>query len=92
MFPVQFLTADNVLHDRGGLEAGERVIIHAAAGDVGSAAVQVAHDAIQNRETTGRSCWDPNRPRFLLADRCYFVPSTIEDAERFAATVFEPEQ
>lgn len=44
-FPVQFLTAYNVLHDWGGLEAGERVLIHAAAGGVGSAAVQLAHDA-----------------------------------------------
>ena len=41
-FPVQFLTAYNVLHDWGELEAGERVLIHAAAGGVGSAAVQLA--------------------------------------------------
>lgn len=44
-FPVQFLTAYNVLHEWGGLEAGERVLIHAAAGGVGSAAVQLADQA-----------------------------------------------
>lgn len=43
-FPVQFLTAYNVLHDWGRLEEGERVLIHAAAGGVGSAAVQLAAD------------------------------------------------
>jgi len=44
-FPVQFLTAHNCLHEWGGLESGERVLIHAAAGGVGSAAVQLASDA-----------------------------------------------
>lgn len=43
--PVQFLTAHGCLFDRGGLEAGERVLIHAAAGGVGSAAVQLASAA-----------------------------------------------
>ncbi|SEK53665.1 quinone oxidoreductase family protein [Haloferax larsenii] len=41
-FPVQFLTAHNCLHEWGGLEDGERVLIHAAAGGVGTAAVQLA--------------------------------------------------
>lgn len=40
--PVQFLTAHGCLFDRGGLEADENVLIHAAAGGVGSAAVQLA--------------------------------------------------
>jgi NADPH2:quinone reductase len=44
-FPVNFLTAHNVLFEWGGLEAGERVLIHAAAGGVGSAAVQLARTA-----------------------------------------------
>lgn len=43
--PVQFLTAHNALFEWGGLESGERVLIHAAAGGVGSAAVQLAADA-----------------------------------------------
>ena len=41
-FPVQFLTAHACLFAWGGLEAGERVLIQAAAGGVGTAAVQLA--------------------------------------------------
>jgi NADPH2:quinone reductase len=44
-FPVQFLTARNCLHEWGGLEEGESVLIHAAAGGVGTAAVQIASEA-----------------------------------------------
>lgn len=44
-FPVQWLTAHNCLHEWGGLEAGETVLVHAAAGGVGSAAVQLADEA-----------------------------------------------
>ncbi|MFD1512601.1 quinone oxidoreductase family protein [Halomarina rubra] len=44
-FPVQFLTAHNCLHEWGGLEEGEKVLIHAAAGGVGTAAVQIASEA-----------------------------------------------
>lgn len=40
--PVQFLTAHNVLHEWGGLEPGETVLINAGAGGVGSAAIQLA--------------------------------------------------
>lgn len=43
--PVQFLTAHGCLHRWGGLEGGERVLIHAAAGGVGTAAVQLADEA-----------------------------------------------
>jgi len=44
-FPVQWLTAHNCLFEWGGLEAGERVYAPAAAGGVGSAAVQLAAEA-----------------------------------------------
>jgi NADPH2:quinone reductase len=44
-FPVQFLTAQNCLHGWGGLEEGETVLVHAAAGGVGTAAVQLAREA-----------------------------------------------
>jgi NADPH2:quinone reductase len=44
-FPVQFLTAHNCLHEWGDLEEGESVLIHAAAGGVGTAAVQIAREA-----------------------------------------------
>ncbi len=44
-FPVQWLTAHNCLHEWGELSDGETVLIHAAAGGVGSAAVQLASEA-----------------------------------------------
>jgi len=44
-FPVQFLTAHHCLHEWGGLEADERVLVQAAAGGVGTAAVQLADAA-----------------------------------------------
>ncbi len=40
--PVVFLTAWYALHDLGSLRAGERLLVHAAAGGVGMAAVQIA--------------------------------------------------
>ncbi|MGW9433620.1 polyketide synthase dehydratase domain-containing protein, partial [Streptomyces decoyicus] len=40
--PVVFLTAYYALVDLGGLQAGESVLVHAAAGGVGMAAVQLA--------------------------------------------------
>ena len=44
-FPVQFLTAHNTLFEWGGLTEGESVLIHAAAGGVGTAATQLASRA-----------------------------------------------
>ncbi len=44
-FPVQFLTAHSCLFGWGGLEEGESVLIQAAAGGVGTAAVQLASRA-----------------------------------------------
>jgi NADPH2:quinone reductase len=41
-FPVQFLTAHESLHACGDLEAGDDVLVHAAAGGLGYAAVQLA--------------------------------------------------
>ncbi|WP_135305135.1 quinone oxidoreductase family protein [Haloarcula amylovorans] len=43
--PVQGLTAHNTLHGWGKLSAGERVLVHAGAGGVGSLAVQLADAA-----------------------------------------------
>jgi acyl transferase domain-containing protein len=40
--PIAFLTADYCLNDVGRLDAGESVLIHAAAGGVGQAAIQIA--------------------------------------------------
>ncbi|ADB62066.1 NAD(P)H quinone oxidoreductase, PIG3 family [Haloterrigena turkmenica DSM 5511] len=44
-FPVQFLTAHSCLFEWGGLAEGESVLIQAAAGGVGTAAVQLASNA-----------------------------------------------
>jgi NADPH2:quinone reductase len=44
-FPVQFLTAHSCLFGWGGLEEDDRVLIQAAAGGVGTAAVQMASNA-----------------------------------------------
>ncbi|ELY61704.1 NAD(P)H quinone oxidoreductase [Natronococcus amylolyticus DSM 10524] len=44
-FPVQFLTAHSCLFGWGELEEGESVLIQAAAGGVGTAAVQLASNA-----------------------------------------------
>jgi len=43
--PMAFLTAWFALRQRAGLRSGESVLIHAAAGGVGQAAVQIAHAA-----------------------------------------------
>jgi NADPH2:quinone reductase len=43
-FPVQFLTAHNTLFEWGKLDDDERVLIHAAAGGVGTAATQLADE------------------------------------------------
>lgn len=40
--PVNYLTADFALTTRGGLRAGEVVLVHGAAGGLGGAAVQIA--------------------------------------------------
>jgi len=40
--PVTFLTAQYALHHLGRIERGERILIHAAAGGVGLAALQIA--------------------------------------------------
>ncbi len=44
-FPMAFLTAHYALNHVAGIQAGERVLIHAAAGGVGLAAVQLAQRA-----------------------------------------------
>ena len=40
--PMNYLTADFTLADRAGLRAGETVLVHGAAGGVGTASIQVA--------------------------------------------------
>ncbi|MGW4380753.1 SDR family NAD(P)-dependent oxidoreductase [Kitasatospora sp. NPDC004531] len=57
--PVVFLTAHYGLFDLGGLKSGESVLIHAAAGGVGMAAVQLArHAGARVFATASPAKWD----------------------------------
>ncbi|WP_079161762.1 type I polyketide synthase [Streptomyces fodineus] len=57
--PVAYATAYYGLVDLAGLRAGERVLVHAAAGGVGMAAVQIArHLGAEVFATAGPSKWD----------------------------------
>ena len=62
--PVAFMTAYHALFDLGRLEAGERVLVHAAAGGVGLAAVQLARRAGARVFATAGS---PEKRAFLRA-------------------------
>ena len=53
--PEVFITAHDALFTRAGLQMGERVLIHAAASGVGTAAVQLAHAAGATVYGTSRS-------------------------------------
>ncbi|MFF3605096.1 type I polyketide synthase [Streptomyces sp. NPDC002463] len=60
--PIVFLTAYHALVDLAGLTSGERVLIHAAAGGVGMAAVQLArHLGAEVYGTAGPGKWDALR-------------------------------
>ena len=56
-FPIAFLTASFCLFHTAGLRAGDRVLIHAAAGGVGMAAVQLARAAGAEVFATAGSPW-----------------------------------
>jgi NADPH:quinone reductase-like Zn-dependent oxidoreductase len=53
--PISGLTAWQALFDHGGLRSGQTVLIHGAAGGVGSIAVQLAHEAGARVIGTGRA-------------------------------------
>jgi mycoketide-CoA synthase len=57
--PIAFLTASYGLFDMAGLRAGEKVLVHAAAGGVGMAAVQLArHAGVEVYATASPAKWD----------------------------------
>ncbi|MFB7733093.1 SDR family NAD(P)-dependent oxidoreductase [Streptomyces sp. NPDC056112] len=57
--PLVFLTAYYALKDLAGLKAGEKVLIHAGAGGVGMAAIQIArHLGAEVFATAGEGKWD----------------------------------
>ncbi len=67
--PVAFLTAHYGLHDLAGLRAGERVLVHAGAGGVGMAAIQLAHEAgAEVFATASPAKWEALREAGLAED------------------------
>jgi NADPH:quinone reductase-like Zn-dependent oxidoreductase/acyl carrier protein len=68
--PVVYLTAYYGLVDLAGLRAGERLLVHAAAGGVGMAAVQLArHFGAEVFATASPSKWDAVRELGVGGDR-----------------------
>ncbi|MGH3913619.1 MAG: SDR family NAD(P)-dependent oxidoreductase, partial [Pseudonocardiaceae bacterium] len=84
--PVAFLTAYYGLRDLAGVAAGERVLIHAAAGGVGMAAVQLArHFGLEVFGTASPDKWDTLRA-LGLDDEHISSSRTLEFEQRFLAT------
>ncbi|MGW2956821.1 acyltransferase domain-containing protein, partial [Streptomyces eurythermus] len=81
--PIAFMTAWYALRDLGGLKAGDRVLIHAGAGGVGMAAVQLARLwGADVHATAGPGKWDALRA--LGLDEDHIASSrTLEFADRF---------
>ncbi|AOR29815.1 hypothetical protein BFF78_00780 [Streptomyces fodineus] len=68
--PVVYLTAYYGLVDLAGLRAGERLLVHAAAGGVGMAAVQLAHHfGAEVFATASPSKWDAVRGLGIADER-----------------------
>ncbi|WP_422070757.1 type I polyketide synthase [Streptomyces hoynatensis] len=68
--PVVFLTAYYGLRDLAGIEKGESLLIHAATGGVGMAAVQLArHWGVEAYGTASPGKWDTLRRQGLAAER-----------------------
>ncbi|MEV0263452.1 SDR family NAD(P)-dependent oxidoreductase [Streptomyces sp. NPDC050617] len=83
--PVVYLTAYYGLFDLGGLEAGQSVLIHAAAGGVGMAAAQLArHAGATVYGTASPGKWDVLRAGGL-DDEHIASSRTVEFADRFLA-------
>jgi NADPH:quinone reductase-like Zn-dependent oxidoreductase/acyl carrier protein len=81
--PMVFLTAYYGLVDLAGLRSGERVLVHAAAGGVGMAAVQLArHLGAEVFATASPGKWEVLRS--LGLDEAHIASSrTLEFRERF---------
>lgn len=72
--PMNYLTADFALHERAGLRSGETVLVHGAAGGVGTASVQVARGmgarviAVVSTEEKARVARDAGADDAVLLD------------------------
>ncbi|GLY47190.1 type I polyketide synthase [Lentzea sp. NBRC 102530] len=85
--PLVYLTALYALDDLGGLQAGEKVLIHAAAGGVGMAATQVAQllgAEVFGTASTGK--WDVLRAAGLDDDHIASSRTTDFEQQFTAAT------
>ncbi|AFK21544.1 NADPH:quinone oxidoreductase family protein (plasmid) [Haloferax mediterranei ATCC 33500] len=79
--PVQGLTAHNVLHEWGNLSSGERVLVHAGAGGVGSLAVQLADAAGATVFATASTSEKRELTRDLGADHAIdYTEADVADA------------
>jgi acyl transferase domain-containing protein/NADPH:quinone reductase-like Zn-dependent oxidoreductase/acyl carrier protein len=84
--PVVFLTALYGLSALAGLKAGERVLVHAATGGVGMAAVQLArHWGAEVFATASRGKWDTLRA-MGFDDEHIGDTRTLEFEDKFLAT------
>ncbi len=85
--PVVFLTALYGLSQLAGLRAGQRVLVHAAAGGVGMAAVQLArHWGAEVFATASRGKWDVLRAMGLDDHHIGDSRTTTFEAEFLAAS------
>jgi len=81
--PLVFLTAHYAFTDLAGLEAGEKVLVHAGAGGVGMAAIQLArHLGAEVFATASEGKWDTLRA-LGLDDEHIASSRTLDFAGRF---------
>ncbi|MFD9738971.1 type I polyketide synthase, partial [Umezawaea sp. NPDC059074] len=84
--PVVFLTAYHALVDLASVRAGESLLVHAAAGGVGMAAVQLArHLGVEVFGTASESKWDEVR-RLGVPDDRIASSRTLDFERRFLET------
>jgi putative PIG3 family NAD(P)H quinone oxidoreductase len=76
-FPEVFTTAHDALFTQAGLEAGERLLVHGAAGGVGTAAVQLGRAAGARVTATVRS--EDKRPEVERLGATAIDPEGFED-------------
>ncbi len=76
--PEVFITAHDALFTRANLQMGERVLIHAAASGVGTAAIQLAHAASAIVYGTSRTAAKLEKVRALGLDETIVVEKSPE--------------
>ncbi|WP_425585596.1 acyltransferase domain-containing protein, partial [Streptomyces lunalinharesii] len=84
--PLVFLTAYHALVELGGLRAGEKVLVHAGAGGVGMAAIQIArHFGAEVFATASEGKWEVLRELGVAEDHLA-SSRTLDFATAFAET------